>query len=253
MEHEHDTSGIPPLGELAVTIVHDNYLCGEGLKAAWGFAACITGPERTILFDTGSDGTLLLENMTRSHIEPANIDTVVLSHIHADHSGGLTGFLQVNPRVAVYLPASFPARVKEVVRGYGATVVEVEEPQEICSNVYSTGALGRFVREQTLVLRTRAGLVVLTGCAHPGVATVVENVRRLHEGPILLVMGGFHLEWATARKVRQILATFREWGVRHVAPTHCSGDKTRRLFQQSCGESCLIVGVGRTITLADLA
>jgi 7,8-dihydropterin-6-yl-methyl-4-(beta-D-ribofuranosyl)aminobenzene 5'-phosphate synthase len=243
---------LPPLDRLAIRVVHDNDSCDEALRTAWGFAAVVDGPERRILFDTGSDGALLLENMARLHIDPKGIDAVVLSHVHPDHSGGLTGFLKVNPQVDVYLPASFPARGRGVVRGYGATVVEVDGPQEICASVSSTGTLGRFIREQTLVLRTRAGLVVLTGCAHPGIARIVQHVRRLYEGEILLVMGGFHLEWATGRKVRQIIRVFREAGVRFVAPTHCSGEKARGLFDRAYGRSCLRVGVGSTVSLADL-
>ena len=177
---------------------------------------------------------------------------MVLSHVHKDHTGGLTGLLQANPRVQVCLPAAFPARFKEVVRGYGATVVEIGGPQEVCQNVYTTGALGRRVKEQALVIRTQRGLVVLTGCAHPGIVQILKSVRRLHEEDILLVLGGFHLEWVTKWKVEAIIAAFRSHGVRYVAPTHCSSDKARQLFQQGYGPGCLDTGVGKTIALADL-
>jgi 7,8-dihydropterin-6-yl-methyl-4-(beta-D-ribofuranosyl)aminobenzene 5'-phosphate synthase len=219
---------------------------------AWGFSALVTGPEKTILFDTGSDGSLLLENMAKLQIDPGRIDMVVLSHIHADHTGGLIGLLRENPRVQVYLLHSFPARFKEAVRGHGATVVEVREPQEICGNVYTTGALGRRIKEQVLVLRTQRGLVVLTGCAHPGIAQILKKIRSLHEEDILLVVGGFHLEWVTKGKVEAIIRAFRSCGVRYVAPTHCSSDKARQLFQQSYGPGYLDAGVGKQIALADL-
>jgi len=238
--------------DLAITIVHDNYSCSEGLRAAWGFSAFVAGFEKGILFDTGSDGTLLLENMARLRILPGDIEIVVLSHVHGDHTGGLTGLLKENAHVTVYLPQSFPARIKEVARGYGAAVVEVSEPQEICPGVYTTGVLGRLVREQALIVRTSQGLVVLTGCSHPGIVTILEKVRSLHEGNALLVMGGFHLEWATAGKVQRIIAAFKDYGVQYAAPTHCSGDKARQLFQQHYGDRYIDAGVGKTISLADL-
>jgi 7,8-dihydropterin-6-yl-methyl-4-(beta-D-ribofuranosyl)aminobenzene 5'-phosphate synthase len=253
MAQEQNSIPVPALNDLTITVVHDNYPCVDSLKAAWGFAAVVTGPQRTILFDTGSDGMLLLENMTKLHIEPSCIDTIVLSHIHADHSGGLTGFLKENGRVGVYLPGSFPARVKEVVRGYGATVVEVAGPQEICPNVYTTGVMGRRVKEQALIVRTQRGLVLLTGCAHPGIVRIVERVRSLHAENLLLVMGGFHMEWATAGKVEKIITAFRHVGIRYVAPTHCSGERARRTFQQRYGQHCIEAGVGKTISLADLS
>ena len=240
------------VSELVVKVVHDNNGYDDTLKTAWGFSACIVGPDKTILFDTGSDGALLLENMAKLHVEPAHIDLVVLSHVHGDHTGGLTGFLKANPRVDVYLPQSFPRRFKEVARGYGASVVEVNEPQEMCTHVYTTGLVGRLIKEQALVIRTTRGLVILTGCAHPGVTKMVEAARRLSQDDVLLVMGGFHLEWATARKVEKIVAAFRDCGVRYVAPTHCSGDKARQLFRRHYGEYCIDVGVGKTLLLADL-
>ncbi len=219
---------------------------------AWGFSALVTGPEKTILFDTGSDGALLRENMAALQIDPGRIDIVVLSHVHGDHTGGLTGLLRENPHVSVHLPASFPVRFKEAVRELGATVIEIKEPQEICRDVYTIGVLGRRIKEQALVLRTQRGLVVLTGCAHPGIAGIVKEVRRLHAENILLVMGGFHLEWVTRWKIQAIITAFQDGGVRYVAPTHCSSDKARRLFQQTYGPAYVEAGVGRIVTLAEL-
>jgi 7,8-dihydropterin-6-yl-methyl-4-(beta-D-ribofuranosyl)aminobenzene 5'-phosphate synthase len=250
MEQEH--SSTQAVSELAVQIVHDNYPYADSLRTAWGFSALVTGPEKTILFDTGCDGTLLRENMAQLQIDPGVVDIVVLSHIHGDHTGGLMGLLQANPRVHVWLPAAFPDRFKDVVRGYGATVIEVRQPREICPNVYTTGVVGRRVKEQALVIRTRCGLVALTGCAHPGIGTMLKRVRRLHPGDILLAMGGFHLEWATKWKVRAILAAFRSHGVRYVAPTHCSGAKTRQWFQQHYGPNYIDAGAGKKVVLADL-
>lgn len=241
-----------PLDDLTITVVHDNYPCVEGLKTAWGFAVHIAGAQRNILFDTGSDGPLLLENLDKLHIDPAAIDVLVLSHVHGDHAGGLTELLQANPRVAVYLPASFPDRVKDLVRRTGVGVVEVEGPQEICENVYTTGVLGRRVREQALAIRTSRGLVVLTGCAHPGVVSMVEAARKVYGDDLLLVMGGFHLEWALSGKVERIIAAFQESGVRYVAPTHCSGEKARSRFEKSFPGGFIPVGVGRVVSLTDL-
>jgi 7,8-dihydropterin-6-yl-methyl-4-(beta-D-ribofuranosyl)aminobenzene 5'-phosphate synthase len=252
VESEASSAPVPALNELTITIVHDNNPGVESLKMAWGFSALVTGPDKTILFDTGSDGSLLLENMTRLQIDPSRIDLVVLSHVHKDHTGGLTGLLQANPRVQVLLPHVFPARFKEAARGLGATVVEISGPQEVCRNVYTTGVLGRRVKEQALVFRTQRGLVVLTGCAHPGIARILKRIQGLHEESILLVAGGFHLEWVTKWQVETIVAAFRACGVRYVAPTHCSSDKARQLFRQDYGPGFIEAGVGKAIALSDL-
>ncbi len=252
MEHAPRPAETPALANLTIEIVHDNCPFDGRLRTAWGFAAVVTGPEKAILFDTGSDGTLLLENMASMEIDPRRIDSVVLSHVHADHTGGLVGFLKVNPSVEVFLLESFPARFKETVRAYGTGVVEVELPTTICPCVHSTGRVGRRIHEQTLVVRTVRGLVVLTGCAHPGADRIVEQVRALHEGDIVLVMGGFHLGWATDSRIERVIRTFKRLGVQYVAPTHCTGEKAQNLFLKHFGDRCLAGGVGKTIALADL-
>lgn len=241
------------LSDMRITVVHDNYPCADGLRTAWGFAAHLAGAEKSILFDTGSDGTLLLENLAKLGLDPGSIDILVLSHVHGDHAGGLAGLLAANPHIEVYLPESFPDRVKELVRGAGAAVIEVRGPRPICPGVHTTGVLGRRIKEQALAIRTQRGVVVLTGCAHPGVVCMLDGAGRRQGEDLLLVMGGFHLEWAMSGRIERIIAAFREYGVRYVAPTHCSGEKARERFREHFGRGFIEVGVGKVVTLADLA
>jgi len=237
---------------LIITVVYDNNPQRQGLGTAWGFSCVITGAEKTILFDTGGDGPLLLSNMEKLAIEPNSIETIVLSHIHGDHTGGLNGFLEKNPNVTIYMPKSFPERFKDSVRGYGSKIVEVEEALKICEDVYSTGQLGTLIREQSLIIKTDNGLIVITGCAHPGIVKIVNTAKDLLKGDILLVMGGFHLEWATKGKLEKIISAFKELGVRYAGPCHCSGDKARSLFEKHFEKNYIKIGVGKVITLADL-
>ena len=70
----------------------------NGLKSDWGFAALIDAPpDHRILFDTGCDGEILLENMRLLGVDPNSIKDVFISHMHGDHTGGLDAFLQQNP------------------------------------------------------------------------------------------------------------------------------------------------------------
>ena len=75
-----------------MTVVYDNNPGLEGLSAQWGFGCVIQGPDKTVLFDTGGLGWVLLPNMSLLKLDPKSIDVVVLSHIHWDHIGGLTSF-----------------------------------------------------------------------------------------------------------------------------------------------------------------
>jgi len=251
MNEQAEAISTPGVKNLTTTVAYDNNRYKEGLETAWGFSAAIAGAEKTILFDTGG-GSSLLDNMAKLAIGPNTIDIVVLSHIHADHTGGLSGFLQENPNVTVYLPESFPKKFKDNARERGARVVEVNESLKICENVYSTGQLGRLIKEQSLVVRTNKGLIVITGCAHPGIVKIVTEAKDLLKDDILLVMGGFHLEWATKGRIEKIISDFKQLGVRYVGPCHCSGDKARGLFEEHFGENYIQIGAGKEITLADL-
>jgi len=239
------------MDNLTITVIYDNQCCGEGLEVGWGFSAVVSGAEKTILFDTGRDASVL-DNMQKLSIEPGSIDVIVLSHIHADHTGGLESFLEKNSQVVVYLPQVFPAEFKKRVVGHGAQTVELKGPVEICENVHSTGVLGRWMKEQGLVIRTEAGAVLITGCAHPGAKTMVDAARTCGGGDLLLVMGGFHLEWSTRRKIEKLVSHFKKSGVRHVGPAHCTGDKARALFEQHFGRACIKIGAGKVIVAENL-
>ena len=152
----------------------------------------------------------------------------------------------------VYLPISFPRKFKETVRTYGAKVVEVAEPLKICENAYSCGQLGKLMKEQSLAIQTKRGLIVVTGCAHPGIVKIVHAARDLVKDDILLVMGGFHLEWATKGKIEKIISAFKELHVKYVGPCHCTGNKARTLFHKRFGKHYTDVGVGKSIAMADL-
>jgi 7,8-dihydropterin-6-yl-methyl-4-(beta-D-ribofuranosyl)aminobenzene 5'-phosphate synthase len=251
MNEEAKAVSTPGVNNLAITVTYDNNPCKQGLETAWGFSATFTGTEKTILLDTGG-GRSLLDNMGKSAIEPDGIDIVVLSHIHGDHTGGLGSFLEKNTNVTIYLPKSFPKRLKDNARDYGAKIVEVKESLKICENVYSTGQLGKWIKEQSLIIRTDNGVLVVSGCAHPGILNIVNTAKDLIKDDILLVMGGFHLEWATRGRIERIISTFKRLGVRYVGPCHGSGDKARSLFEKHFGKNYINVGVGKVITLADL-
>ena len=245
------TSGQPAAGRsvnAVITVLYDNNLYDPGLIPGWGLSCLVEGLKKAILFDTGGDGCTLLGNMRQLGVEPAEVGIVVLSHIHGDHTGGLESFLERDPRVVVYLPDSFPGNFKKAVMSLGARVEGVLEPRELLPGVYTTGELGDGIREQALALKTTAGLVVITGCAHPGVVNVVRKAKEITgEDTVTLVLGGFHLADEPNSRVKSILREFRRLWVQKLAPCHCTGDRTRRLFKEEYGVDCIECGVGRII------
>ena len=240
----------PSSGSAELIIIYDNNPFNSRLRTAWGFSCLVRLPQKTILFDTGGDSSTLLDNMSQLQINPQEVDAVVLSHIHGDHVGGLGGFLEQNSDVTVYLPKSFPQSFKDEIKSLKANVEEVYEARRILPGVYTTGELDSGIKEQSLIISTNQGLVIVTGCAHPGVVNIVRKARDMvAEEPVYLVIGGFHLAGASTSQIESVIEGFRQLGVRRVAPCHCSGDETRRLFREEYGEDYIESGAGRIINL----
>ena len=237
--------------DLDLTIVYDNNLYNEKLETRWGFSCLVEGLEKTILFDVGGDGSVLLRNMEKLKITPREIDVVILSHIHYDHIGGLSDFLRKNPLVSVYMPSSLPRSVKDKVKNAGAKLIEVHRPTEICKNAYSTGELGTWIKEESLIMKTSKGLVIITGCAHSGVVNIVKKAKEMLKSRVYLVLGGFHLCWMNTWQIKGIVNGIEKEKVEKVAPCHCSGDLARKLFKKAYGKDFILVGCGKKIKIKD--
>lgn len=235
-------------GEVTFTVVYDNNDYDASLKKAWGFACLVDTGEANVLFDTGGDAPTLLDNMVQLDVDPQAMDVVVLSHIHGDHTGGLAGLLDTGARPVVYVPAAFPASFKESVRAR-TELVEVTGPVKVVPGVYTTGEVGSEIVEQGLVVEIDDGLVVITGCAHPGITEMVSRAQEVWGREVVFVMGGFHLRSASQEQIESIITDLRQAGVQWVAPCHCTGDVAREMFAQAFDEGYFPTGVGREIAI----
>jgi len=230
--------------EIILISVYDNYQVDTKLKTAWGFATIIKTHQELILFDTGGNSKILLYNMEKLGIDPSSIKKVVISHIHGDHVGGLEGFLERNPNVTVFIPSSFPKSVKDMVIQKGAKFVGISAPRKISDSIYTSGELHGPPKEQSLIIDSKKGLVVITGCAHPGIVNIVERAKKLmRKDKVYLVLGGFH------RPPLSCIKEFRKLGVEKVAPSHCTGDLVREAFRKEYKENFIEYGVGKTIEI----
>lgn len=239
-------------GDLTITILYDNYKFNEDLESDWGFSCLIEGPGKTILFDSGTKGSILMSNMKKMAKDPEDIDIVFLSHMHQDHTGGMSDFLEANPDVTVYMPVSFPDDFKEMIKSKGTDVKEVSGSLEIIDGVKSTGELGTEIIEQSLVINTEKGSIVITGCAHPGILDIIRKSTEISGNDILLVFGGFHLLRTNDKVLTETIEEFKNLNVRYAGPTHCSGDKTIKIFNENFGNNFIVLGAGKVLKLSEL-
>jgi 7,8-dihydropterin-6-yl-methyl-4-(beta-D-ribofuranosyl)aminobenzene 5'-phosphate synthase len=241
------------LEDISFKVIYDNTEPREGFRAEWGFSCLVEGCESTILFDTGGRGDVLLGNLAAAGVDPSDIDIVVLSHIHNDHTGGLGALLERNSDVKVYLPASFPEDFKREVDEGSAGVSEIDEATELIPGVWSTGDMEGPVREQALAISTGGGTIVITGCAHPGVDRIAEKASEITGRKLLCVMGGFHLHGAGRARLEEIAAVFDRCDVRFCGASHCTGDDSIGFFSSRYGDRYVKLGAGAVVNGDELA
>ena len=235
--------------QIHLTVVYDNNAYKESLQTDWGFSCFIQGLEKSILFDTGSNGNILFKNIEKLGIQPRDIDLAFLSHNHKDHTGGLSTLLQFNPKIEVWLPKFFPQDFKEQILTASTSLVEVEGHQEICDGAFTTGVIEGWIKEQSLVLNSKTGLIVVTGCAHPRLINILPKVRDMFGDNIHLVLGGFHLAGFQKDEIEEVIEKLEMLGVKKIGPCHCTGENARKMFFDAYKEDFIEVGVGKEVVV----
>jgi 7,8-dihydropterin-6-yl-methyl-4-(beta-D-ribofuranosyl)aminobenzene 5'-phosphate synthase len=214
---------------MEVVILYDNDE-KKGFKKSWGFS-CLVGEE--VLFDVGADFEKLMFNINKASVNIDKVDKVILSHQHRDHVGGIKILSKLGD-VKVFIPKSFSAHFKKSLKNYpNVTCVEVDEAREICEGFFTTGELGRFNKEQSLIVETKNGVSVITGCSHPGLENILEKASSF--GDIYRVIGGFH--------GFNKLEVLRE--IKLIVPCHCTTKKKKILdiysrTSMKCSAGCKI-------------
>jgi len=212
---------------MKVTIIYDNTAFRRDLQSDWGFSALIEVENiPKILFDTGTDGKILLSNMEKLGIDPAQIEEVFISHSHLDHTGGIPEFLKVNQKAKFYVPPSFSGPKDR-------EVITMKRPTKIHENVFSTGELDGI--EQSMGIITDKGVVVIDGCSHPYMGHILDAARQF--GKIYGIIGGLH--------GFSEFELFKDLDL--ICPAHCTQHKAelKRLYPEKYIEG----GAGRIIEI----
>jgi 7,8-dihydropterin-6-yl-methyl-4-(beta-D-ribofuranosyl)aminobenzene 5'-phosphate synthase len=266
-----------------ITILVDAFADRPDVKRDWGYSALVEHAGKRILFDAGNDSELFRHNVEVLGIDLTNLDAVVISHRHGDHTDGLKHLLAVNPGVVIYVAndeyfggptprrffersvPSLPTRMRyfdgappDPVPHGGpwnhANLHRVAGSREIAPSIrvvsnLSSGPSFTETPELSLVLDTPHGQVVLVGCSHPGIEAILASVEA-RTRPVRSLIGGLH--WVTMpddelRRVARRLAD--EWKVQSVAPGHCTGELGFAVLSEIFGRRYTYAGVGAQIIL----
>jgi 7,8-dihydropterin-6-yl-methyl-4-(beta-D-ribofuranosyl)aminobenzene 5'-phosphate synthase len=234
---------------VTVKVVYDNYVKVDGLKSDWGYSIVIEGLEKGILFDTGTKPDIFEFNFNKMDLDAGKVDLIVFSHEHGDHTEGLPAFVKMRKDIPVLIPFSFSDAFKKKMIDFGLIPVLVKEPAKICENLYTSGEFSYEIPEQALVLNTRNGLVVMTGCSHPGIVEMLKEIKSAFNKNIYMVFGGFHLLDKSEKEMDAIISEMKAIGVVKCGATHCTGDKQIQMIKDSFGEGYFELGVGNAIVI----
>ena len=204
--------------KLTLTTLSENTAAGPGCTAEWGLSIFIQTDDMNLMLDTGA-GLAALRNADKAEISLKTVDKIVLSHAHADHSGGLRDVLQKTrqPELiahpAVWVPKYKKAEnddsavfngipfAKEELEKYARFNLS-EHPVRISENIFTTGEVQRqtdfetiepyfykkeqdnlvpddFPDDRALIFKTEKGLVIVSGCAHRGIINTILHAREI--------------------------------------------------------------------------
>ncbi|PYO41767.1 MAG: MBL fold metallo-hydrolase [Gemmatimonadetes bacterium] len=272
----------PPASPTRVTILYDAFGGRAGLTQDWGFAALVEYGGKRILFDTGNNADVFANNVRTLGVDLKTIDFVVISHRHGDHTAGLNYLLTVNPGVKIYAPkesfgvfgAALPGtfyRSDSALAGrmryfdgrppteltFGtpwptAHFVWVDSVTEVAPGVSIIPTVSQKpgtleLRELSLALRTPNGLILIVGCSHPGIETIVEASSRV-ANHVYLILGGLHLVVTPDAEIERVATALHDrWRVDRIGPGHCTGEPAFAVLQRVFASQYVYAGLGSTI------
>lgn len=245
--------------KVRITVLVDNAVSRPDVLTEHGLSMWIEYADKQILWDTGQSD-MLLTNARTLGVDLAAADSIVISHGHYDHTGGLPAVLTVLHKAGIYLhPAAVQMRYsrKQTVHPVGMPLSAAQSLKELpvhwieewkqidagvfltgpiprCSTIEDTGGAFFYDREcsmpdtipddQALVLQSKKGLIVVLGCAHAGVINTMDYVcLKTGTSHIYALIGGMHLINSDSQRLNRTIETFKKYDVQKIIPLHCTG------------------------------
>ena len=228
------------------SIIFDNYNYDSNLHSLWGFSSLIeTNDGETILFDTGSNGRVLLSNAKKMNIDFKKINTLFISHSHWDHIGGLDTIIEENPNITLIIPSSLSKHLQRDLKSLVKKVIIIDENfTQISDTLYSTGLLGTQMPEQSLIIKQNNKIYLISGCSHAGIDTIANTAQTNLNLPIYYIIGGFHMMYKKREEIEKITQNLT---TKYITASHCTGDLGIKIIKEKYQENFIDGGVGKII------
>lgn len=236
---------------MKITLIAEGSTKQDRKSLRWGLAFLIGD----VLFDAFGREDVFWENVRRFKIDLSRVKRVVISHEDWDHIDALGGFLRTRRAgTPVFLCARSVRKLKKMVRDNGGKLCQVSGPCRIAPGIFSLGQMradtGRgILYEQALVIKSRNGFSVITGCAHPGIVPIVRRAVKVFGKKLYAVCGGFHMKDHSQEENQKIIAELQALGVKKVIPLHCTGAAATRQFKKMYRQNCASPREGATLDL----
>lgn len=248
----------------AVILVENSAL--PGLEGEHGLSVYVEHRGRRILLDAGQSG-LFARNGEVLGVDLMSVDTAVLSHAHFDHADGLDVFFEMNPtallhtRPAVgqqeYHGERYIGVKRSILEHCAHRFVLDDGPVDLGDGMWLVP--DEVVHEQSLVVDTKEGLVVLNSCSHAGAGHIAKDILSRFPGKrIAAYIGGFHLMGAggpsTLGVAPGIVKNLAHWlldemGVGIIYTGHCTGTPAFALLKEEGGDRVRPMDTGTVIEI----
>lgn len=175
-----------PHNAIKILMVYNNAGDNGDYIKRWGLLIWIEQNDEAILFDTGKKPKILWKNILQAGFDIHKLSKIIISHNHQDHIGGLPILLKklkFSPKVLV--PHSDLERIKS--KYPQADISGIKGPTQINNYLWSTGEMfgstewGPMICEQSMIISQNDSMLLLAGCAHPGVVKITKKAIHQHD------------------------------------------------------------------------
>ena len=250
-----------------MSVVIDNKAC-NGLKGEWGLSIVVDYKGKKILVDAGASD-LFIDNMAKMNIDIRDIDYAMLSHAHFDHANGIPAFFKKNDKAKFYIRETtkdncYAKRLffykyigipKRMMDEYADRIEVVSGDYKLMDGVYllphktaNLENIGKkekmylktdngyvfdnFAHEQSLVVDTDKGLVIINSCSHGGAVNIINEVKNTFKDKhIYGIIGGFHLYNKKDAEVLEVAECIKDTGIEFVCTGHCTEERAYNILK----------------------